>query len=113
MSGQLRVALRVGALIVTAIALVQWWQLADRAAHIARMYWKFGDFPVTTSVYGLSLFVVCSLVGATIGFAIAFFARQDGTWSFRLAWFSASALMIGALLWPIAVASPLVRIVEP
>lgn len=109
----MRAFVRLGALVVTGIALVQWWQLADRASHIARMYWKFGDFPVTTSVLGLSLFLACSLVGTAIGLVVAVLARRERAWPYLLARVSVSALVLGTLAWPAAVVSPLVRIMEP
>ncbi len=62
---------RIGAVAVAALASMQWWQLADRASHIILMHWKFGDFPVTTSVLGLSFFVACSPAGASVGVAVS------------------------------------------
>ena len=104
---------RIGALAVTAIAVTQWWQLADRASHIARMYWKFGDFPVTTSVFGLSLFITSSLLGAALGIAVVVLARAEHSWPYLIARISTVALAVGTLVWPAAVLSPLVRIMEP
>ena len=103
---------RIGAVMVTATAFVQWWELADRASHIVRMYWKFGDFPVTASAFGLALFLASSIIGAAVGFAVVVRARQERAWPYLLARMATGALVAGAVLWPAAIMSPLVRIVE-
>jgi len=104
--------IRLGAVTVAAVATVQWWQLADRAAHIARMYWKFDDFTVTAGGASLFFFLVCSVAGAAIGCFVTTQARAERSWPFHVARFATGALIVGGLLWPAVIASPLVELVS-
>jgi ABC-type uncharacterized transport system permease subunit len=105
--------IRLGSLAVAAVAITQWWQLADRAAHITRMYWKFGDFPVTASGFGLSFFMVCSIIGIAMGILVVRGARAERGWPHLIARISTVALAVGAVVWPAAAISPFVRITQP
>ena len=104
--------IRGGALAVAAAALGQWWQLIDRGLHIVRMYCKFGDFPVTAGTTSLLFFLVASAVCIALGLSVSMLARERRAWPSRVARLGTTALAIGAVIWPLTVASPLVSLVE-
>jgi hypothetical protein len=103
---------QTGAIAVSAIAAIQWWLLADRADHIARMYWTFAEFNVTASVFGLCLFLICSLAGMALGITVTRRVHRNHGWPFHLARVSTAAIALGGVAWPAAVMSPLVNLVS-
>ncbi len=104
--------IRFGAIGIVTVAAIQWWQLADRALHIVRMYWKFETFPVAAGEASLVFFLICSAVGAALGWYVLLRARNEGGWPYHVSRASTAALILGGVLWPALIASPLVRLIE-
>ena len=104
--------IRVGAIAVMIVAVVQWWHLADRLLHIARMYWKFESFPVAAGEASLIFFLACSAVGSAFGWFVVSRSHGSQGWPYHVARASTVALVLGGVLWPALIASPLVRLVQ-